>query len=164
MFSSEKPKPWPHWTATAQRRPRGAEGFCDVPRPLWNLVYKRQKDTGERMSSFLGVLRKVAMFHKERKQVTIKQTTSPQKAGNSVTSGNSYPKSSKKDQIGRGRVPYHGAITERDFENIHHRIVRTSKASPKNTLKQNTLNRVLVLVKVSLLCLRYRCILFCKIQ
>lgn len=116
------------------------------------------------MSSFLGVLRKVAMFHKERKQVTIKQTTSPQKAGNSVTSGNSYPKSSKKDQIGRGRVPYHGAITERDFENIHHRIVRTSKASPKNTLKQNTLNRVLVLVKVSLLCLRYRCILFCKVQ
>lgn len=159
MFSSEKPKLWPHWTATAQRRPRGAEGFCDVPRPLWNLVYKRQKDTGERMSSFLGVLRKVAMFHKERKQVTIKQTTSPQKAGNSVTSGNSYPKSSKKDQIGRGRVPYHGAITERDFENIHHRIVRTSKASSKNSL-----NRVLVLVKVSLLCLRYRCILFCKVQ
>lgn len=111
------------------------------------------------MSSFLGVLRKVAMFHKERKQVTIKQTTSPQKAGNSVTSGNSYPKSSKKDQIGRGRVPYHGAITERDFENIHHRIVRTSKASSKNSLK-----RVLVLVKVSLLCLRYRCILFCKVQ
>lgn len=62
------------------------------------------------------------MFHKERKQVTIKQTTLPQKAGNSVTSGNSYSKSSKKDQTGRGRVPYHGAITERDFENIHHRI------------------------------------------
>lgn len=120
----------PNHGRIGQRPLRGdhvvSRGFV-MCRGLFGTLYIRdKKDTGERMSSFLGVLRKVTMFHKERKQVTIKQTTLPQKAGNSVTSGNSYSKSSKKDQTGRGRVPYHGAITERDFVNIHHRIVRTT--------------------------------------
>lgn len=76
------------------------------------------------MTSFLRILSKVTMFQGEQKRGNGKQTTSLDKAGNLVSSGSSYFKLNKKENLALGRIHLNGAVTERDFENIHHRIVR----------------------------------------
>lgn len=64
------------------------------------------------------------MFQGEQKRGNGKQTTSLDKAGNLVSSGSSSFKLNKKENLALGRIHLNGAVTERDFENIHHRIVR----------------------------------------
>lgn len=67
------------------------------------------------------------MFPSDWKRGTAKQTVAVEKTPKSVTSGNHNSKSNKKEfyPTGRGRLHINGAITDRDFENLHHRIVRT---------------------------------------
>ncbi|XP_048754684.1 uncharacterized protein LOC125665829 isoform X1 [Ostrea edulis] len=76
------------------------------------------------MSSFLRILRRATMFPSDWKRGTAKQTVAVEKTPKSVTSGNHNSKSNKKEfyPTGRGRLHINGAITDRDFENLHHRI------------------------------------------
>jgi hypothetical protein len=80
------------------------------------------------MSSFLRILRRATMFPSDLKRGTAKQTTTVEKAPKSVTSGNHNSKSNKKEFYppGRGRLQVDGTITDKDFENLHHRIVCTN--------------------------------------
>ncbi|XP_061194043.1 uncharacterized protein LOC133202262 isoform X1 [Saccostrea echinata] len=75
------------------------------------------------MASFLRILQKITMFSSKRKRGNAaKQTIVVEKAPKSVSSGNLNSNKKEYFSLGRGRVALNGTITEKEFENLHHRI------------------------------------------